>query len=200
MKKLLPLTLTVLLSASVTSVQAMDNWYVGASYNAQEFSVSGRDFNTAGLIAGYQFTEHFALEGRYAQGTSGYSTYVQSQLNNELLRYKEEIGDQASIMFKASYPLFETFSVYGLAGYSRTTLDISNHAGVFDENENLTSYIPNQITDTFDGLAYGVGLSYKLTEHLNVFVDYQVLPDFAPANSNFSRSWKSTTFGINYAF
>ena len=52
---------------------------------------------------------------------------------------------------------------------------------------------------TYSGSSYGVGLNYKLNEKFNIFVDYQVLPNFEP-NSNFSKSWKSTSIGVNYSF
>ncbi|MBT1063276.1 hypothetical protein KJY73_06805 [Bowmanella sp. Y26] len=48
-------------------------------------------------------------------------------------------------------------------------------------------------------MSYGVGLSYRINSKFDVFLDYQVLPDFEPA-SNYSVGWKSTTLGLNYSF
>ncbi|RUO37338.1 hypothetical protein CWE13_05085 [Aliidiomarina shirensis] len=198
MKKLLPISLAILLSTSITAAQANDTWYVGASYNAQEISQFNRDFNTAGVIAGYRFTEHLALEARYAGGTSGYSDFTVLP-NDASVEYKEDISSQASLMFKASYPVFEAFSVYALAGYSTTDLEYNSYTGSYDSDDNLIGYAPVKGSVSYDGFAYGIGINYKLSKNFNLFIDYQVLPDFAP-DDNVSASWNSATFGINYSF
>lgn len=71
-KKLLPLTFTMLVSTYTSTVCADNSWYLGASYNAQAISLNDRDFNTAGVVAGYKYNQYFAIETRFSSGTSGY--------------------------------------------------------------------------------------------------------------------------------
>jgi opacity protein-like surface antigen len=57
----------------------------------------------------------------------------------------------------------------------------------------------SKITNSDSGLNYGIGLNYQINEQINIFVDYQIIPDFEPV-SGYSSSWKSTTIGVNYSF
>lgn len=198
MKVFLSLTCLTLASALVAPASAESNWYVGAAYNSQEFSVPGRDFNAAGLIAGYQFHEYFSVEARGLTGTSGYSSFYGTPDEPEG-NYSEDIDTQVSLLFKASYPIFASFNVYGMAGYTQTKLDIKGLTQINDEDGNIIGSSPFQTSYTEEGFSYGVGLSYDITARFNVFIDYQVLPDFEP-NSNVSASWNSTTVGLNYRF
>ncbi|WP_286272650.1 porin family protein [Thalassotalea hakodatensis] len=194
MKKLLFFTL--LASTYATTVCAEDSWYIGAFYNTQEISPV-RDFNSAGFIAGYQYNEYFALETRFAAGTSGYSgSYGGTKPEGS---YKEDIDTQASLLIKASYPLFDSFKVYGLAGYSNTKLEINGLGQDKGSVGTITDDLPFKRSESESGFSYGFGLDYQINAQLKVFVDYQILPDFEP-NSSFSRSWKSTTIGVNYSF
>jgi hypothetical protein len=197
MKKLLPLTFTLLASTYTSNVNAENSWYLGALYNAQEISMHGRDFNSAGLIAGYQYNDYFALETRFTAGISGYSgSYGGTTAEGS---YKEDIDTQASLLIKASYPIFNSFKVYGLAGYTNTKLEINGLGQYNDSEGNNTGDYPFKHKESEGGLNYGLGLDYQINAEFNVFIDYQVLPDFEP-NSSFSKSWKSTTIGVNYFF
>jgi opacity protein-like surface antigen len=197
MKGLRPLTFTLLTSVYVSTVSAENNWYLGALYNAQEISIPDRDFNTAGVIAGYQLNEYFALETRFTTGTSGYSgSYGATKPEGS---YKEEIDTQASLLIKASYPIFHSFKFYGLAGYTNTKLEINGLGQNNDSQGNITGDFPFKHSESHSGFSYGLGLDYQINSKFNVFIDYQVLPDFEP-NSTISKSWKSTTIGVNYSF
>ena len=198
MKRILPLTFTILTSTYATTVNAENTWYLGALYNAQEISMQGRDFNAAGIIAGYKFNENFALETRFNLGTSGYSSFYGTPESPEG-DYKEDIDTQASILIKASFPIFESFNLYGLAGYTKTKLEISGLGQTNDSNGNIIGNYSFKHTESEGGFTYGIGVNYQINEQFNIFVDYQVLPDFEPS-SNFSKSWKSTSVGVNYSF
>lgn len=197
MNKLLTLTFTLLVSTYASNASAENSWYLGALYNAQEISLHGRDFNSAGLIAGYQYNKYFALETRISAGTSGYSgSYGGTKLEGS---YKEDIDTQTSVLIKASYPIFNSFKLYGLAGYTNTKLE-TNGLGQYNDSEgNITGDYTYKKTESESGLSYGLGLDYQINAQFNVFIDYQVLPNFEP-NSNFSKSWNSTTIGVNYSF
>ncbi|MBA6293788.1 porin family protein [Colwellia sp. MB3u-70] len=195
MKKILPLTFTVLISTYASSVSANDSWYLGVLYNTQDIS---RDFDTAGLIAGYQYNQYLALETRLSTGTSGYSSFYGTP---EAPRgeYKEDIDTQVSLLIKASYPLFESFNLYGLVGYTNTQLEISGLGQNNDSNGNVIGDYDFESTHSEHGLSYGIGLNYQLNKQFNIFIDYQILPDYEPTPT-YTESSSSTTIGVNYYF
>jgi len=195
-KLIIASTLAATIYSPISS--ANDNWYLGALYNVQEISLHKRDFTVAGLIAGYKYNDFFALETRLAKGKSGY-TSIYDNPNSPYGSYNEDIDSQLSILIKASYPVFDSVKVYALAGYSKTKLDITGLSQINDANGNITGDYPFKHSEITDGFSYGLGFNYQITEQFNVFMDYQVLPDFEPARY-YSNSWQSTTIGVNYAF
>ena len=198
MKKLLPLAFAILTSTYACAANAENSWYLGALYNAQEISIHGRDFNAAGVIAGYQYNKYFALETRLSTGTSGYSSFYGTP-EEPWGSYSEDIDTQASLLIKASYPIFNSFKLYGVAGYTNTKIEINGLGQHNDSEGNITENYPYKHTESESGFSYGLGLDYQINAQFSVFIDYQVLPDFEP-NSNFSKSWESTTIGVNYFF
>ncbi|NVK55147.1 MAG: porin family protein [Alteromonadaceae bacterium] len=198
MKRLLPLTLLFLAPTYACYTSAEDSWYAGALYNMQEVSIRGRDFNTAGVVAGYQYSQYFSLETRLLTGTSGYSSFYGTR-EEPRGNYTEDIDKQASLLLKASYPVFSSLNLYVLTGYTYSDYEISGLGQTNDSEGNITGDFPFNITRSESGISYGVGLDYQLNENFRVFIDYQALPDFEPG-SNVSNSWKSTTIGVSYLF
>jgi hypothetical protein len=100
------------------------------------------------LIAGYRINEYVALEGRFARSvrTPSYTGPVSQTLNTAVT----DLGGY----LKLSFPL-GALSPYLLAGYGLA--HYSNLSGV-----SRTGY----------GLRRGVGLSYRIGEHLLLFGDY----------------------------
>ena len=196
MKKLLPLTLAILALVCTSSVCAEDSWYLGALYNAQDISSDDREFNTAGIITGYQYNKYFALEARLNIGVSGHSTSLTFDQASDI-NYKEDIDSQASLSIKSSYPIDKSINLYVLAGY--TTTKIKTNSSMIITDSNGAVLFPYDFKTTYSGGSYGVGLNYQLNEQFNLFIDYQVLPDFDPV-SNYSKNWKSTNIGVNYSF
>lgn len=207
MKKILPLAFTILVSTYGNTACAKDSWYLGALYSVQKISSgvevqnlpSKIDFEAVGVLAGYKFNQYFSLEARLAKGTSGYSNtfgYLE-QIAPETY-HNEDLDSQFSLLVKASYPIYESFSLYGIAGYTESRIKITGVGiknGYFGNLENFSySY-----TTKDSGFSYGVGLTYQLTEEVNVFVDYQVLPDYELGIS-LSKDWGSTTLGVSYSF
>jgi hypothetical protein len=214
MKKLLLITFTILLSTFASSTYADDSWYLGALYNVQSMALYnkgglseyGRDtFKAAGIIAGYQYNDYVALETRFNTGTSGYSSSYRWENADSLnLVYEEDIDTQVSLLIKASYPIFESFNVYSLAGYTKTYVNITSAERAYDINNRASYFSLNRIIKQ-GGFSYGFGFSFQLKEQFNVFVDYQVLSDSEPYNGNNyykqpSKKWKSTTIGVRYCF
>lgn len=198
MQKMLSLVFTLSVLTPLSSALADDSWYLGALYNAQEISIHGRDFNSAGVVVGYQYNKYFALETRFSSGTSGYSSFYGTP-EESFGSYSEDIDTQASLLLKASYPIFNSFNLYGLAGYTNTKLEINGLGQHNDSDGNITGNYPYKDTESESGFSYGIGFDYQFNESLSVFIDYQVLPDFEP-DSSFSKRWVNTTVGINYSF
>lgn len=198
MKRLLPVAFTLLAVTYASSLSAEDSWYLGALYNAQEISIDGRDFNAAGVSAGYQYNQYFSVETRLSVGTSGYSS-VYGTPSAPRGTYSEDIDNQAALLLKASYPVFGAVKLYGLAGYTKTKLEISGLGQYNDAAGNVTEDYLYKLNRSQSGFSYGLGVSYHISEAFYVFIDHQTLPDFEP-NANYSRNWKSTTMGLNYSF
>ncbi|MCJ8294701.1 MAG: porin family protein [Colwellia sp.] len=195
MKILLPLTCTILVSTYASSAFAENSWYLGAQYSAQEVASSpDRELNTAGIVAGYQFNEFFALETRVNIGTTGYSHQILSDQE-----YKEDIDTQASLLIKASYPISNGFSIYALAGMSKSKYEITTTSHHTDIDGNTTQTYPHLIKASESGFNYGVGLNYKISEEFSLFVDYQVLPELSIVSGD-SSNWNSINIGVNYSF
>ena len=199
MKRLLLLTFSILASAYTSSVCAEDNWYFGALYSAQKTPVSGRDFDTAGIIVGYQYNEYFGFEARLSTGVSGYSNSWSATDLSEY-EYYEDVENQSSVFIKASFPILESFYVYGLAGYTNTKLEVGGSGQTTDSNVTDSYSFKHSLTE--NGFSYGLGLNYQLNEQFNIFVDYQVLPDFQTAITYVEQDWdwNNTNIGINYIF
>ncbi len=197
-KNLLPIFFTLVLSYT-PSAFAENSWYLGALYSAQKTPVSGRNFDTAGVIVGYQHNEYLGLEARLSAGFSGYSN---SWSTAELSKYEyhEDVENQNSIFIKASYPILKSLHIYGLAGYTKTKLEVGGSGQSTGSNVADDYSFKHSLTES--GFSYGLGLNYQLNEQLNLFVDYQVLPDFQTAITYAEQDWdwNSTNIGINYIF
>ncbi|MCJ8295637.1 MAG: porin family protein [Colwellia sp.] len=200
MKKTLSLTFATLALTFGFSVHAEDenNWYLGAQYSAQEVSSQpDGEFKTVGVIGGYQYNKNFSLEARYNTGTSGYSSQFYVGASDE--EYKEDIDTQASLFIKASYPIFNSFGIYVLAGVTKSKYEITTSSSYTDLEGNTTTTYPHMIKHSESGFTYGAGLNYQVTEAVALFIDYQVLPDLI-IGSGRADSWENINVGVHYAF
>ncbi|MFT6330569.1 MAG: opacity protein-like surface antigen [Bermanella sp.] len=207
MKKLIPHALVIWASSHLTYVGAAEsnNWYIGGIYGEQVLygiASDSYEFNSLGIIAGYQYSQYISLETRVSKGISGYEVN-QFYEDIQLINYSADINYQASILIKASYPVTDAFYLYGIAGYSETNVDIENTEPDLDED--TLAVISDLLLGSFDrsfsesGLTYGMGLSYELNDKLNVFVDYQVFPGRASLVGS-SEDWNSINVGFSYGF
>lgn len=200
MKKTLALPFITLALTCGFSASAEDesNWYLGAQYSEQEVTYQpNRELKTVGVIGGYQYNKYFAFETRYSTGISGYSHqfYVNGSMDG---KYKEDIDTQASLFIKASYPVFNSIGLYVLAGVTKSKYEITTNSFHTDIEGNTTTTYPHIIELSESGFAYGAGFNYSLSEAVELFLDYQVLPELKVGGR--SSSWKSINIGINYAF
>lgn len=180
-------------------VQAKSNWYLGAQYSAQELNRrTDVEHKTAGVIGGYQYNQYLALETRFNKGVSGYSSPLSPEQFGDF-RFKEDIDYQSSLLLKVTYPIATSFGLYALVGGTKSRYEMTGLQLFLDENDNVTNYTPYKSKHTETGLSYGVGMNYQFNESINVFIDYQALPDFKPYPRQSAR-WRSINFGVTYTF
>jgi len=170
---------------AVPVVEEERPFYVGlgvAAVSSRDASVSmdffdpsdGQDrLGNVSFIAGYNYNEYFALEGRYT------TTFTEEDLVEM---------DGWSLFLKPQYPVSEAFSLYALLGFGGVTMDGVNGSGV-------------DVDDT--GFQWGLGLGYAMTESFDVFVDYTSLAadmDGVYYNGALEVDADAVTLGVNYKF
>ena len=140
-------------------VEEIDNssFYVGLGYAAVSVRSSADDLNffdeepgqdrlgNISLLAGYNFNEYVAVEGRY-------TTSFNQEDSVEM--------DGWSLFVKPQYPVSEDFSIYALLGFGGVIVDgINGHVADVDDS----------------GFQWGIGASYLAAENISVFIDYTSL-------------------------
>ena len=137
---------------------------------------SGQDrLGNITLLAGYNLNEYIAVEGRYTTS----------------IAYDDNIDmDGWSLFVKPQYPVSEAFSVYALLGYGGVNLfGVSGSSVIID------------VDDT--GFQWGLGLSYDVTENIEIFVDYTNLANDMDGIYRTSLTEADTdalTVGLTYSF
>lgn len=190
MKKTYLSALIALASISAFGVKAQSNWNIGVMYTDQDVGFGDRDMKTAGLILNYKLTEHYSFEARIAKSVKEHKLDWVNPIGN----YREKIDYQNALYFKAAYPIFREFTLYGLAGYTESELEIES----FGERQD-GSFYPATFEHKESGFAYGVGLDYEINSQFSIFVEHQKLPNYE-VGSIVSYDWKITSLGINYRF
>ncbi|GIU00520.1 hypothetical protein TSL6_10260 [Sulfurovum sp. TSL6] len=137
----------------VEVVKEEKNFYVGlgiAAVSTRDAEISvdwgGTDrqdrLGNLSFLAGYDFNEYFAVEGRY---TKSFWHDHQTEMEGWAL------------FAKPQYPVSEDFSVYALLGYGGVTLDgVKGYLVDYDET----------------GFQWGLGASYEMMENISLFADY----------------------------
>ena len=169
-----------------TVEEAKNNLYVGIGLSAVSTRESSLDFFSVepgqdrtgdiSLIAGYDFNEYLAVEGRYMVSVA-----------------EEDILDRTSwgIYLKPQYPVTEDMKVYALLGFGGFDVSGTNHTGINIDAD-----------DT--GFQWGLGGSYKILDNLSIFVDYLNIADNVEAaafvSNNVDIDSDAFTIGILYHF
>jgi len=126
------------------------------------------------LLAGYDFNEYFAVEGRY---TDSFTHDDQTHMSGW------------SLFAKPQYPVSEDFSVYALLGYG--TVDLHGVKG----------YLVDFDGSTFQ---WGLGGSYQVMENISLFADYTFPANDMDGSYQGSDAVKldvdAFTVGVNYHF
>ncbi len=198
--------ITALLMLGVTApalafeIAVPDNIYLGGSYSTQQYSnsVSGRNLQTLGVTLGYRLNDYLSFESRLNKGVSGYATLYDLP-GSAIGDYYEQLGWQSMLAVKATYPLVGNLSVYGLLGYSHSKLEVDLLSSYKDPQNGQIMHFPSSLTSSDSGALYGLGLKLQTGKNMDIYLDYQKLPDFSP-NHPVSFNWKAITFGANYYF
>ena len=166
-------------------VEDYSSVYVGLGYSYVTADVDGTEKGNAySLIAGYNYNQYIAVEGRYIRTIGDMDvSNDQSSLYHPDGSYEREVSS-AAIYLKPQYPVTEAFSVYGLLGYGGVT---------------------SRETDA-NGFQWGLGAKYMFTESIGIFIDYTSLYDGDMDNvegfdyNTWDSQIDSTNIGFTYNF
>jgi len=197
------LALTIIVSTYIFPVLATENnsWYIGGLYSALDLSgLSGdsRDFNTAGITAGYQYNKFISFETRLSKGVSGFEHnfgFSDSGLDDSTT----DVDYHGSILIKASYPVTDAFDFYATAGYSKIKIEHKSVIPNFDSDFRIIGSDTYNATWTENGFTYGLGISYKVSDKFNILTDYQILPDSERLPTDL-KNRDSINISFNYTF
>ncbi|MDM5271596.1 porin family protein [Sulfurovum sp. zt1-1] len=171
------------------------NFYVGAGYSHLNMNIEGSQMlnsvfhppvlgetditgHSLLLLAGYNFNQFLALEGRYS--------FSMGNLDVENDAGDSELDADMSnlaLYLKPMYPI-GSLTLYALLGYGQVTLDDG------------TEYSEN-------GFQWGVGATYDVYENIGLFIDYTRLYD----DKGFDNTWidqdvvvDAINIGVTYKF
>ena len=128
-----------------TNMQAVENGY------HYEADIQGDGIT---LFAGYNFNQYIAVEGRFSKTIGDLSLDLSSGgFNNGV-----DFGGEMSNIALYAKPMYTSgkVTIYGLLGLGQITLKDDS----FSEDDSENSF------------QWGLGLSFKGGEHLNIYIDY----------------------------
>lgn len=166
-------------------------FYLGLGYSTLELDEddNGDNDNWTGdaytLIAGYNYNQYLAVEGRYSS-TVGDLSYESNGASS--VDYDGTISNFA-VYLKPQYPM-GALSVYALLGYGQVSVDYTNEGG-YEGDQN--------------SFQWGIGGAYSLTDSVDVFVDYTQFYNDSSFDDQLLLSpndydINGLTFGVNYRF
>jgi opacity protein-like surface antigen len=144
-------------------------FYLGAMYGMMAGELDAAPSNeftaqTAGVVAGYKINSYVAVEARYQMQVTDPKWTDTAATNTEA----DDVDGEAkawSVFVKPMYPVTNELDVYALLGYASTTYTVGN--------ADAAATIPAADSELVAaGFAYGVGISYDVTDSVAVFVDY----------------------------
>lgn len=161
--------------------------YFGAQYAITEYEQSGTNGVTANdgdakptafvITAGYSFSKHIALEGRWGFGMSDDEIFAATATTSAI---DVDINHIVSVLGKFS--LGGPISPYVVVGFSDAELDATG----------------NQ-TASVDGVSAGLGIDFSITEKAAISLEYI---DYADADvvGGGTSELTATSLGFNYKF
>ena len=136
----------------------------------------------AGLIGGYQFSQHFGVE------VENFASYdALSVAGTGIYDYKQNIFTAA---FMATYPLSKSFGLFGKLGLdSISTSRTLNAPSGPTTNSAITS-----------NLVYGIGIQYYITSHWGIRGQYEYLGKSKLDSSAAGADTTRAAWGVFYNF
>ena len=190
-KTLIVAAITALSIASVnTALAADDSMYFGASYDLMKTKVKEENFNisenlnsgNASLKLGKNFTKNFGMEAVYGlNANDSYKRYMSAYIKNYYGLY-----------LTGALPLTESFSLTSKLGYVRAK----------NEFKEGISSMSGVVSDTGSSVSWGVGGAYRLTQAVDLTLDYTSLYSgkLKFENGEFDFKARGFMFGFKYLF
>jgi OOP family OmpA-OmpF porin len=207
-KTYLPIIAAGLLAAAPGAFAADSGWYLGANIGRSNFkhdsgaidnaladqgfagaasSISDHRHTGYKLYLGYQFDRHFALEGGYVDlGKLKFdSTTLGGSLSGNIKTKDGLFLDAVGIA-----PLNDRFNVFGKVGVYdlKTQLTASGTAGSVDTSSRKA------------GLNYGLGVGYKLTQHLGARLEWEQFHHVGSTDKTGRANVNLLSAGLDYHF
>ena len=154
------------------------------------------------LQGGYKVNPYFAVEARYWFVGDESEKFVLT-VNGAPSPWAGDVDYETSacgIYVKPMYPVTDSFDIYALLGYGSISSDSTYTA---------TGRSPSTASYDDGGFSWGLGISYDVTQHLSLFVDYVSIydgskdvsiPAFSNGAFNTDLTVDSWNFGVTYKF
>jgi len=143
---------------AVVEASQAGNFYAGIGYSYLDYKDScdhKADANAFTALAGYNYNQYLAIEGRYTlTGDLDWSDSASPVSSTD------DTISNIGIYLKPMYPVNDDFKVYGLLGGGYVTLTVDD----VDHTENAWQW--------------GGGASYAISEKMDLFVDYLQMYDY----------------------
>jgi opacity protein-like surface antigen len=158
------------------------NFYIGLGIGLAQINSELYEEDSivdATLKVGYNLHKYLAVEARGSMGLS----------DGDKLGHDYSYG----LYLKPKYPIYETFSVYGLLGYAKSKISF--------ENEVAFNGITNDYTEQ-DGFSFGAGAEYSLNNHWSLSLEAVRYIDESNTKPEGTYAIKVDTanIGVNYYF
>jgi hypothetical protein len=157
-----------------------DGFYVGGALSHVRMNESLLSSGYAlTIMGGYYFNKYFGIEGRYTRTLGDVDVD-----NGPRTVSQDDVLSNVGIYLKPMYSLTTGFSLYGLAGYGKSTYERS---GV-DYSET--------------GVQWGLGAKYELANGFGFFVDYMNMYSDDDYDGLVAEDilFSSTNIGASYTF
>ena len=131
--------------------------YAGVQYGFGDFSVSGisQDFDPQVIVGRFGFrNDNFALEGRIGSGIKSDTQDIQG--TGDVNLYIDNFYGAYGVGY---FDINESFSIYGLAGFTYLEASLRNQIGLSE-------------SDRENGLSIGVGADYGVVENVKLNIEY----------------------------
>jgi len=140
---LLSILSVAILSLSASYAFSDAGPYVGVSYSEIDYKETGvsLDFTTVGGVAGYSFSNSFAIETRYAKGREA----------DHFHGYEVTIDRTFSALGKFSLPNATTIKPYVVAGWTKGTMTVEGYG-----------------SDSITSPSWGIGIGLDLASNLSI--------------------------------